>query len=228
MPEVTIGLFPDVCSSYFLNKISNNLGMFVGLTGVILNAEDTIYLGLADHKIEHSKKNTLIETLLTLEWSIDRNENDQQLNLLLSNVSENYILENANIKRLEVDIIKAIQADSLEDIIESILAINLEDKWLSRAQQSLMQGSPLAMHLIYQQLMKSKALSKADCFRSELNLMLHCCKMGDFKEGVRALLVEKDKNPKWRYANLTDVKRIEVEKFFEPLWDVINHPLKHL
>jgi hypothetical protein len=99
---------------------------------------------------------------------------------------------------------------------------------LNRAQKSLSHASPLSIHLIYQQLQASRGLSVADCFRSELNLAVHCCRIGDFKEGVRALLVEKDKNPKWQYTHLEDVKEDVVEQFFEPIWGPKQHPLSHL
>jgi enoyl-CoA hydratase/carnithine racemase len=92
-----------------------------------------------------------------------------------------------------------------------------DDKWLQQAQKKMQNGSLLSCVLIYQQLKRSKEYTLAQCFESELNLSLRCCQQTEFSEGVRALLVDKDKNPQWRYSNINDIDHKIIEWFFKPL-----------
>ena len=83
MPEITIGLYPDVGGSYFLNKMPPGVGMFLGLTGASFNAADAKYVNLADHFVCSSRKDSLLEHLLTISWGNKVALNHQKLTDLL-------------------------------------------------------------------------------------------------------------------------------------------------
>ncbi|MBN9114169.1 MAG: enoyl-CoA hydratase/isomerase family protein, partial [Pandoraea sp.] len=92
----------------------------------------------------------------------------------------------------------------------------------------LQQRSPLSLCVTDRQLAKGRRLDLADAFRMELVLGYHAFASGDFVEGVRALLIDKDKQPRWRYATLDEVPQAQVEAFFVSPWPQGEHPLKAL
>ena len=99
----------------------------------------------------------------------------------------------------------------------AILALNTDNDWLQRAQAKLKKGSPLSAMIIYRQLMMSKHFTLAECFSSELNLSLRCCQYQEFSEGVRALLVDKDKKPQWAYDDIKEIPIELLDWFFIPI-----------
>lgn len=111
----------------------------------------------------------------------------------------------------------------------SILQADVKgDKWLSRAQGTLQKGSPITMHLVYQQCQRGAKMTLAECFQMEVNMSCRCGESGEFQEGVRALLIDKDMSPKWKYATVDDVPADIVEHFFSSPWEDSQHPLASL
>lgn len=225
MPEVTIGLYPDVGASWFLNKMPNNIGLFLGLTGAMFNGVDAKLLGLADYLIASDKLDEIVKKLIETTWE-GKDKNHQLLNETLAElkIKEKEQPESLIVRHQAV-IAELTKSDNITKIHQAILDCDLsdsnkqiiEDKWLQKAKQKMQNGSPLSCALIYQQLKRCENYTLAQCFESELNLSLRCCQQREFSEGVRALLVDKDKNPQWRYDNINDIDHKEVEWFFKPL-----------
>lgn len=230
MPEISIGLYPDVGGSYFLNKMPNNCGMFLGLTGASINAADAKYSHLADYFIASDNKSSLIEQLTQLDWQDSIELNHDKLSSLLSDFEKESInlLPESKLTEHEAIIKQVTSSDNLKSIVEGILAVETDDKWFVRAQKSLKSGSPLSAALTFKQIQCGAALSLADCFRMELNLSVKAGKFGEFTEGVRALLIDKDNSPKWRFSSLETVDDKVVEWFFESKWTREEHPLVNL
>jgi len=216
MPEITIGLYPDVGASWFLNKAPSNIGLFLGLTGAIFNAADAKYIGLADVLVNSTDQQAIIDRLITVQWQ-DNEKNPVLLSEVLTEFSANSETGLAsNVKSNEALISRLTAYDNCVDIYHAIINEEFDDKWLQSAQKKLKNGSPLSAALIYQQLTSSKDFTLAECFASELNLSLRCCQYPEFSEGVRALLVDKDKTPNWRYENINNVPEETVDWFFTP------------
>jgi hypothetical protein len=78
------------------------------------------------------------------------------------------------------------------------------------------------------QLQRGKTLSLAECFRMELGLVRHCFELGDFIEGVRALIVDKDNKPRWRHGNTEAVPETDIDAFFQDPWSRRIHRLAGL
>ena len=122
-------------------------------------------------------------------------------------------------------------ARSVEEILVSLAR---EDDpryraWAQETLQSMSRFSPTMLAVTLEQLERGRDLSLADCFRMELNLIHGCFEQGDFLEGIRALIVEKDNRPKWRPSRLDEVRRDSVHDiFFKPRWDPAHHPLASL
>ena len=220
MPEVTIGLYPDVGASWFLNKVSNNTGLFLGMTGAIFNAVDALNIGLANVAIKSSVKSDVISSLSNVQWQTN-NENyellDKALNKFVQQSEQAFALITSNVVEHQAIIKQLTNFDNGADIYQAILALDTESDWLQRAQAKLKKGSPLSALIIYQQLLLSKDLTLEQCFASELNLSLRCCQYPEFSEGVRALLVDKDKSPSWQYENINDIPAERLAWFFTPV-----------
>jgi enoyl-CoA hydratase/carnithine racemase len=220
MPEITIGLYPDVGASWFLNKIPNSAGLFLGFTGAIFNAADALNIGLANLAINSAFKNELMQNLTEVTWQGNQ-ENFVLLDHTLKHFTEqslqNFNAISSNVEQHKNIIEQLTGFDNSLDIYNAILALDTDNDWLQRAQAKLKKGSPLSAMIIYRQLMASKNFSLAECFSSELNLSLRCCQYQEFSEGVRALLVDKDKKPQWAYEDINDIPAELLDWFFTPI-----------
>ena len=104
------------------------------------------------------------------------------------------------------------------DVVDAILAVDTDDKWLSRAVGSLAKGCPMTAHLVAEQIRRSRHLSLADVFRMELVMSSRCSMQPDFREGVRALLIDKDGSPSWSHGSVAAVSEADIERHFTAPW----------
>lgn len=230
MPEISIGLYPDVGGSYFLNRMPNNCGLFLGLTGASINAADAKYCHLADYFVANTNKDAFIEQLTQVDWQESIVLNHEKLTSLLLGFEQDSInlLPESKLTEHQMLIEQVTSVDSLKDIVSTIIAVECEDNWFCRAQKSLKNGSPLSASLAYQQLQFGKSLSLADCFRMELNLSVKSGQFGEFVEGVRALLIDKDNSPQWHFDSIENVDSKVIDWFFDSKWSPEEHPLVNL
>ncbi len=224
MPEVTIGLFPDVGSTYFLNQIPLNLGYFFGVTGAIMNAKDAVFCHLADFTLHSKKLPELMVQLQSTPWQTDAETNHQILNDLLNPLcaetkgfAQSNVIQNLSI--LE----RTCRHNSLSKMLEAIRQFDDENPWLSKAKQTVQQGSPLSTLIIYEQLKRHLSIDLQGAFTSEYTLACNMVSHPDFAEGIRALLIDKDKTPKWVYQHISQVPCSLIENLFKPRWE--KHPL---
>lgn len=215
MPEVTIGLFPDVGGTWFLNRAPGRTGLFLGLTGASINAADAIFIGLADKFIANDKRQDVIDQLAAIDWS--QGEPDSLIESVLTSFeAQSETLKPAPQVESHFDHIQAVtDGSSLTDIVAGITSYQGEDKWLSKAAAGLAQGCPTTVHLIWEQMQRGEKLSLESVFQMELVMAMNCSRFGNFQEGVRALLVEKDKNPQFKPATLEEVTPGFVEQHFK-------------
>ena len=229
MPEISIGLYPDVGGSYFLNKMPAGCGLFLGLTGAFINASDAIYSNLADFFVSHDAKEIFLNRLLAANWQ------EGALHSTLSNICDDFhILHSEQLP--QGNLINnqhwltnlGAQAD-VSHAAEYIMSANAEDnKWLSKAQKTLSAGSPITANLVFEQLRRGKDMTLAECFQMELGLSCQCGEFGEFQEGVRALMIDKDHQPNWRFKSVDQVPKATVDYFFDDIWSLGTHPLAHL
>ncbi|MGZ5048029.1 MAG: enoyl-CoA hydratase/isomerase family protein [Usitatibacter sp.] len=100
--------------------------------------------------------------------------------------------------------------------------------WAAKTLAALEKRSPTMLCVTLEQLKRGPSLTLAECFRMELGLIHGCFEQGDFVEGIRALIVEKDNQPRWRPPRLEDVAPSAVDAFFRPRWTAASHPLASL
>jgi len=234
MPEISIGLYPDVGGSYFLNRMPDNCGLFLGITGASINATDAKYCHLADYFVVNDHKKVFVEQLTQLDWqdstAFNHKNNHEKLSRLLVGFEQDSSNHQPAAKLIEHKTLieQVTRFDNLKEIVNETLTVHCEDKWFTRAQKSLEHGSALSASLAYQQLKFGDSLSLADCFRMELNLSVKAGQFGEFVEGVRALLIDKDNSPKWHFDSIDAVDKKVVDWFFESKWSKEQHPLANL
>ncbi len=226
MPEISIGLYPDVGATYFLNKMPDNLGLFLGLTAAQMNASDCLEVKLADHFLLHQQKSSLITALTTGDYTND--DLHQQVSNIINGLAQESIgsLPLGNIANHREALLSVLSSKSLTDVIAAIGSMESDDKWLVRAQRSLANGSAVSACILERQLLIGSALTLAQCFQLELSLSVRCGELGEFAEGIRALLIDKDNQPKWLYNTVENVDKQLIDKLFAPIWNNQTHPLQ--
>lgn len=220
MPEVTIGLYPDVGGSWFLNHMPGRTGLFLGLTGNPMNAADALFLGLADRFIASDRRADLVEKLQSEQWDGCAYGATNRVLRQLESESQAAFNPDSPVQNHYRFIQQITDTDSLSDLVEGLMAVESDDKWISRAKKAISHGSPLAVHLIKKQLEVTQHMSLKEVFESELVLSVQSCKHREFPEGVRALLVDKDGAPQWTYKTVQEVDPAFVDQFFVAPWAV--------
>lgn len=212
MPEVGIGYFPDVGGSYFLPRLPGNLGIYMGLTGNHIDSADALYAGLADYCVRHERFAELEQALDRQDWSTPPVQ--ALTNLLVSMGCTE--LPDASFKALFPAIEKHFGHDNVAAIRESLAGENRPEyrDWAAETLKTIDSRSPLSLGVTLEMLRRGRALSLADCFRMELHLDRQWFDQGDIIEGVRALIVDKDKNPRWNPPTLSEVTAQRVADFF--------------
>jgi enoyl-CoA hydratase/carnithine racemase len=228
MPEVTIALFPDVGGSWFLNHAPGKTGEFLALTGASINAADAIYIGIADRFIASEHKDAVVEALLAQSWAPSPAQNHALVRHVLRPFAEQSLSASpaGQVEPHAATIAQLLDGDDIHDVIDRITGQDTEDPWLARARDGLAHGSRLAALWIDRQLWETRHMGLADIFRAELQLATNIVRHPEFAEGVRALLIDKDRTPAWLYRASRDVPHELLDSFFQPPWD--ENPLAGL
>jgi len=243
MPEISIGLFPDVGGSWLLNQAPGRTGLFLGLTGAQLGASDALFAGMADYRMDRRDWPALMDTLLSLPWTEGGNAtrqaqrhanaaragNDMLLHRALLEAEPAEAPEPGPLRSHQSLINNVCGQDTLEEIHARILALeDHEDAWLARAAATLQAGCPGTARLTHALHLRTRMMSLAEVFRTEYWAALVCTAHGDLAEGIRALIIDKDKRPRWNPATLAQADEQWVAKYFEPPWPREQHPLADL
>ncbi|MDX1598571.1 MAG: enoyl-CoA hydratase/isomerase family protein [Marinobacter sp.] len=228
MPEVAIGLFPDVGASWFLNRLPGRLGLFMGLTGCRLNASDTIRVGLADMAILPEERTSLVERLQNERWAGEAAVDDNRLFRLLNqlNAVDYRALGPSELANHEQAIARLGAGDDLPAIVDRLISADINSDWWESAVHNLKTGCPVSMWLVWNQLKRAQQMSLKAVFRMELAMATECTRRPDLPEGIRARMVDKDHSPKWSFNSLQDVPEEVIDAHFHPTWDNATDPMQ--
>ncbi len=207
MPETGIGLFPDVGGGWFLSRLPGRLGHFLALTGARLDGAECLEAGLATHYLSTDQLDEAKERIVANPGRISGT-----LGLLSATPPEARIAENFDkINRL-------FAADTLEEILAALEADDSE--WAQKERDTLGTKSPQTCKVALRQLHEGAAMgSFADEMRNEYRIGSRVLTMHDFIEGVRAVIVDKDNDPKWNPATPEEVSDELIDRIFAPLPD---------
>jgi enoyl-CoA hydratase/carnithine racemase len=213
MPEVGIGYFPDVGGSYFLPRIPGELGIYLGVSGVQIRAADALYCGLADWYLDSHKMTQLDERLDRLDW---RDTPLKDLQSLLAKMAVQQ-LPAPPLADLRPAIDHFFALPDVPSVVEQLRQVTVANshEWALKTAELLETRSPLAMAVTLEMLRRGRQLSLENCFALELHLDRQWFARGDLIEGVRALLIDKDKNPRWNPPTLEALDADHVASFFD-------------
>lgn len=230
MPEISIGLFPDVAGTWMLSRMPRGIGLFLALTGAQLGASDCIHLGLADYTCGSGDLGTLLDALAALQWDPDPARHAAQIDILIQNFDAGLAQTPGPLQRHTVMLRAACQSPDLLQVCAAVAQFSEhEDPWLQRAAKTFSAGSPGSARLSFTLLQRVRHMSLADAFRQEYIASLNSTVKGDLREGIRALLIDKDKTPMWNPPRHQDATEQWVEQFFQVPWpDGTPHPLADL
>lgn len=225
MPEVTIALFPDVGGSWLLPRLAGKTGRFLGATGAIVGSDDALFTGLADYAMPTESWDVFVEKLAAQDWPTypckrrTRIERDDLVHDVLSEFARIEPKEDGPVQK-NFDLINEIcSVRDYKRVYKAIAKLaEHEDEWLSRAATTMLSGSAFTVGLALTLQNYCKNMSLKEVFELEYIVALHCCADGMFQEGVRALLIDKDRNPNWRYKSIDDVDINTIYEYFEAPW----------
>jgi enoyl-CoA hydratase/carnithine racemase len=220
MPEVNIGLFPDVGGSHFLSHAPGALGMYLGLTGLTIGAADALYVGLADVFVPSEKLPALQELIASTPGA----QLAQAIRAFAAPFATQAGASELQAQRTLVD--RHFGAGSVPAAMASLEGD--EHPFAQKALAAMRQRSPLMMCVTREMLARGATLDVADCLRMERSLVRRNFEHGEVLEGVRALVIDKDNAPQWNPPTLDAVTPEMVARFFEPVWPAHAHPLRDL
>lgn len=213
MPEVSIGLFPDAGGSYFLGQMMGKVGLFLGLTGARFTGVDAYYLGLADAVCMQDDFDDFVNVLLNSDWQ-DDNHNYHLLSHLLLKFHQSKLIKDSQILMNYDKINHLMNAGDLLAVDKALMSYQGDSEFIQSAIHHYNNGSATTKALTWQIYHTIKPLSLKEIFNMEMAVAVNCVQQGDFKEGVRALLIDKDKNPNWQYTTIKDIPNGFIDGFF--------------
>ena len=202
MPEVGIGFFPDVGATFLLTRLPGHLGMELGLTGRRLGARECLAAGVATHLCQPQNVERVLERLT-----------EQSVGEALDPVVARDELTKLMPERDRGD--EAFSRESVADIITYL------DEWggsdAEALKLELAEKSPTSLMIAHRQLTLGRKLDFDDCMRLEFRIVSRVLHGHDFYEGIRAQIVDKDREPKWKPPTLDEVDPVDVAAHFKPL-----------
>jgi enoyl-CoA hydratase len=199
MPETGIGFIPDVGAGYFLSRLPDELGMYLGLTGLSIGLGDALDAGLMTHAVAHEDFEAVIEALAA----------GKQFAPFVRKREKGLLAGNR--KRIAT----IFAGGSVEAILERLDRDGSD--FAQATAQTIRTRSPTSLKLVFRQLRFARELTLRECLAMEFRLANRVLVSHDFREGIRAALLDKDRNPRWEPASLAGVG--DLESYFAPLRD---------
>ena len=222
MPEVGIGLFPDVGGGHFLSRANGQLGTYLGVTGEMIGASDALYAGLADVFVPAVE----LPALQALVISTSADSLRDAIARFAAAFASQADPASSRLSGMRESIEKHFSCNSIPELMTSLSSDSSE--FAVKTLELMRKRSPLMMCVTLSQLRRAAAMAIGDCLRMERTMVRRCFEHGEVIEGVRALAIDKDHTPKWNPATLAEVTPAMVERFFESAWPAYAHPLRAL
>lgn len=192
MPETTIGLFPDVGGTYLLSRAPGAVGMYLGLTGLPVGAGTALAAGLADYYIEDAKLEKVAAEL---------GKRPAEAEAVLKEFAAEAPADELDEHREAID--HAFSADSVEEILERLRGLDTE--WGTKTADLIQTKSPLSLKVTFESIRTAGDMSLEEVLERDLRTGINLGKHNDLTEGIRAQVIDKDRNPQWKPATLEEV-----------------------
>ncbi len=208
MPEVGIGFIPDVGGAYLLSRAPGSLGLHAALTGAPFSGADAIALGFADHYVPHDKVDALREAIAA----------DGVEQALATHAIEPPASDLAA-QREWID--ECFAGDTITDIVAALRGHDAGPA--NDAANLIATRSPIALSVTLEAVRRAAKLETLeDVLAQDYRVSSASLRSHDLVEGIRAQLVDKDRNPKWSPASLSAVSTADVEAYFAPVDDELT------
>jgi len=214
MPETNIGLFPDVGGGWFLARCPGFIGEYLALTGDVISGADAVFAGLADAVVP-SENLASIWTSIEQAWP----------------QAAQAVTKPGNLQTHQRAIDRFFSLPTIRDIVA---ALEGDDSDFAReTAATLRKRSPLMLHVSLEHVRRARKMTLADDLRMERDLVRRSFHLrpgaaAETVEGIRALAVDKDQNPRWNPARIEEITPEMVEAYFESPWPAHAHPLRKL
>jgi len=249
MPETQIGLFPDVGGGYFLSRCPGNTGEYLALTGQLLRGAESLSVGLADVCIASEALPALWSGLQSQKWTQGEDvvawvkeqasnhaETVSKTQALLGHTSD---MSSSKPAWWNSQIDSIFRLPTVSDMVNALdqLVSKQPEGWAAETLKALRQRSPLLLAVSLEQIRRGRTMGLSDELRMERDMVRHCfhadhlLRRGaqtDTAEGIRALVIDKDRQPKWLPALIEEVTPDMVQPFFQSPWPTALPPLRHL
>ena len=198
MPETAIGFFPDIGATFFLPRLPGQLGTYLGLTGARIHGADAVHAGFATQFTSRAELQQLSRALA-----------QDGIAALARHVAPlpEFTLQD---QRAEIDTIFA--ADSIPDILHRLEADNTD--WARKTIEALRTVSPSALAWTLRILRQGAHRTLEQCLDAEFALTHTTMRHNDFIEGVRAMVVDKDRTPRWQPPHIEVVAAADTAAMF--------------
>ena len=212
MPEMDISFFPDVGAAYFLNKAPGYSGRYLALTSSIIGAADVLYIKGADIYMNSDNLASFLTHLEKVNWH-DASIHSQLASLISQYENTLSIEENSKLMQFREQIDRHFSNNSMEEIIASLAKDN--SRFAEETKKTLLSVSPTSLKVTLKHLIAGEKMSLQACLEKDVTLALNFATFADFFEGVRSVLIDKDRNPQYQYKRLEDVSDELVDSFFK-------------
>ncbi|OAF13692.1 enoyl-CoA hydratase/isomerase family protein [Bradyrhizobium neotropicale] len=207
MPEVGLGFFPDVGGTYLLSRSPGEIGTYFGLTGQTMNGPDAINAKFADAVVPASRLEALREALTQVRPGVTAADGNKLINSFATGDAAGPVAA----KRAMIDALFAF--DRIEDIVAALKRDGSE--FAQATLKTLSEKSPRGMVVTLRLLrLARKASNLEECLVREYRAALEVFRSDDFREGVRAAVIDKDRNPTWSPPRIEDVTPEMVAPYF--------------
>ena len=209
MPETGIGFFPDIGASWLLTRQPGELGTYMALTGEPLGAEDTIAVGLADFHVPSQRLRALVDALRDLP----ADASSKDVSALIGSFHETPAPGNLERQRTTID--RLFSAESVEEIFDALQREG--GAFAEKTLAVLSAKSPLSLKVTLRLLRFGRRTPSLEaCLEREFAATVAVLASHDFYEGVRAAVIDKDRNPQWRPTRLAEVTEADIAPYFRP------------
>lgn len=206
MPETLIGFFPDVGASYYLSRLPNHIGTYLALTGNSVDAAQALHLNLIQAIVPFNQFDLLEDKLSETVFEGDRFET-------VTKIIQDYAIKKTAHTFPDAQTIQACFAFKTIEEIFNALSQQKTD-WSLQTLSELQKRSPTSLKVTLQQLKFAKQKSVHDVLDMDFHIARKMLSQHDFFEGVRAAVIDKDKNPKWNPAELAAIPEQMVQSYF--------------
>lgn len=207
MPETGIGFFPDVGATYFLPRLPNRVGYYLGLTGARLDVNDSVAIGIAQYRVDSAALTNIVDAIIEQPFT---NDAKASVSEILQSFAEN--INSSELTTQQDEINHCFSKTSIEEILDSVSSAT---GTLCQAVPDILAAkSPTSLKVSLYAFMQGSRLDFDHCMNQERNLAEHFAKGHDFKEGIRAVIIDKDQRPHWQPNQLSAVTEEMVASYF--------------